>query len=201
MDIFRSDEDRRFYIFLLKDAAERHRVDFIAWCLMTNHVHFMLIPPSADALSNMMAESHRSYARRINVRENLRGHLFQERFYSYAVQADAHFMAATRYIELNPVRAGMAASPVDYAWSSARHNVSGAHDPLVRPTPLTPMLAQWAAFLQDGIATDGLQRAIERHLRTGRPLGEHAWLQELERQTGMRLIPAKAGRPPGRLDF
>jgi putative transposase len=161
----------------------------------------MLVPPSAEALSNMMAESHRSYARKINVRDNLRGHLFQERFYSYAVQADAHFLAATRYIELNPVRAGMAASPTDYAWSSARHNVRGVGDPLVRLTSLTPMLADWGAFLQDGIAVDCLGRAIERHLRTGRPLGELTWLHEIERQTGRRLVPSKSGRPVRPLDF
>jgi putative transposase len=160
---------------------------------MTNHSHFIAIPAAESSLSLMMRDAHREYARRRNRERSLRGHLFQERFYSYPVQADAHLLAVARYIELNPTGAGLASSPLDYQWSSARYHCSGCADPLVQGSPLRAMVPDWRLLLQDGqqIVNDNV--AFEKHLKAGRPLGDDAWLEDLSARTGRRFTSSQRG--------
>lgn len=103
-----SDEDRQAYLGLLAEAAATSRTRCLAWCLMDNHVHLILVPESADGLRAMLREAHRCYTRRVNFREGWRGYLFQGRFASYPMD-DAHLIAAVRYAENNPVAAKMVA--------------------------------------------------------------------------------------------
>ncbi len=200
MDIFRSDEDRAAYIERVTDACAQFGVEIWAWCLMSNHVHIVAVPALEDSLSRMMAESHRRYARRINRLEDVRGHLFQERFYSYPIQTDAHLLAVVRYIDMNPVGAGLASYPAEYRWSSARHYARGQADPLVSPSPLDGMIHDYAAFLDAAVARDASDREIERRIRNGRPLGTPEWIEALEQQTDRRLQPLRHGRPVTQLD-
>ena len=107
LPVFFSDADRRLYLGLLQAGCERSGTRCLAWCLMDNHVHLVLVPQDADGLRGTLAEAHRRYTRAVNLREGWRGHLFQERFASYPMD-DAHLMAAVRYVENNPVAAGLA---------------------------------------------------------------------------------------------
>ena len=104
MDIFFEDEDRKVYLSLLKEQGERVGVKFISYCLMTNHIHLLVIPLEADSLRKGIGEAHRLYTRYINFNVNTRGHLFQGRFFSCPLDTP-HFLAAARYVERNPVRA------------------------------------------------------------------------------------------------
>src|SRR5436305_6042870 len=101
LPIFFSDEDRAEYVRLVADACPANATRCLAWCLMDNHVHLILVPASADGLRATLAEAHRRYTRRINFREGWRGYLFQGRFASYPMD-DAHLVAAVRYVENNP---------------------------------------------------------------------------------------------------
>jgi putative transposase len=200
-----SDEERRAYLTLVAQACVVNDRACLARCLMDNHVHLILVPQSAhgsaDGLRATLAEAHRSYSRRINFREGWRGHLFQARFASYPMD-DAHMMAAVRYVENNPVAAGMAARAGDWPWSSARSHLDGtrtANDPLTDVATLGQHVPNWRAMLEVGLeAMDETATIaeIEARTRTGRPLASPEWIAAAERNINRKLGPAKRGPKP-----
>ena len=165
-----------------------------AWCLMPNHVHLMLAPGTPDGLRAALSEAHRRYSRMVNFREGWRGYLWQGRFASCPMDA-AHALAAARYIELNPVRARLAARPEDWPWSSARAHLTGRSDGLTEIGALDVAPGAWADFLGDGLDDAALER-IRRGERSGRPLGSEDFVARLEAQTGRALAPRKRGPKP-----
>ena len=169
--IFFGDNDRRAYVALLADATKRHEVRCIAWCLMTNHVHLALIPPTNDALRATLSSVHTAYSQRVNRHQNLSGHLFQGRYASYPMD-DRHTMIAVRYIENNPVAAGMAASADAWPWSSARAHVTNDPDGLTDLRFLASHVSNWQAYLRDGLEAADCNAAIEQALRVGVPISE-----------------------------
>lgn len=198
MEIFATDEDREGYLALLAEFAARYGLDIWAWCLMTNHVHLVIVPERQDSLARAIGETHRRYTRRINVREGVRGHLFQERFHSFPIQADGHLLAVLRYIERNPVRAKIVARAEAYPWSSARYHVGGGGvDRLVTSSPVQGMVKDWRDFLRSDEARREVEM-IRRHARTGRPWGTELWIKKMEKRLGRRLLPRRGGWPKGR---
>ena len=105
--IFKSARDRKQYLSLLRETGAEYGLVFWAWALMDNHVHLLVVPKEEKSLGLGVGRAHRAYTRAVNFREGVRGHLFQERFHSYPVQKDRHAVAVGRYIELNPVKAGL----------------------------------------------------------------------------------------------
>jgi putative transposase len=189
---FFGDEDYAEYLALMAHWCERWAVQVWAWCLMPNHVHLIAAPETEEGLRRAIGEAHRRYTRRVNFREGWRGHLWQGRFASFVMDRD-HLLTAARYIELNPVRAGLAARPEDYRWSSARAHLRGEDDLLTRAEPLLALAPDWSAHLAEE-ADETTLEALRRHERTGRPLGSEEFVVELEERLGRRLRP----RPPGR---
>ena len=106
-----------------------------AYCLMPKHVHLIVVPQSAESLRRAIGEAHRRYTRWINFREGWRGHQWQGRFASFVMDED-HLLTAARYVELNPVRAGLVQAPSRYRWSSAAAHLRGHDDALVQVAPL-----------------------------------------------------------------
>ena len=189
MPIFFSDDDRRYYLATLTKACAAQDVKCLAWCLMDNHVHLILLPPAADALRAALASSHTKYAQHVNLRQGLTGHLFQGRFASYAMD-DAHLMVAVRYVENNPVKAGLVAEAADWRWSSARAHLSGEDDGLTNVAAIGRHVANWRAYLSDGVEAADRDDEVEAAMRTGRPLGAPDWVAQFH-------SPAKRrGRPP-----
>ena len=117
LPVFFSDDDRAAYLGLVADAAKANDTTCLAWCLMDNHVHLILVPRSGDGLRATLGEAHRRYTRMVNFREGWRGHLFQGRFASYPMD-EAHMMAAVRYVENNPVAAGLVQSYLEWHYGS-----------------------------------------------------------------------------------
>jgi putative transposase len=188
MEIFATDEDRERYLALLAEFAARYALGIWAWCLMTNHVHLVVVPERKDSLARAIGEAHRRYTRRINVREGVRGHLFQERFHSFPIQEDGHLLAVVRYVERNPVRAKMVERAEDYPWSSAQYHVGGRVDRLVKLSPVRGMVKDWRHFLRGDEARTEVE-TIRRHVRTGRPWGTDLWIKKMEKRLGRRLVP------------
>ena len=187
LPIFFSDDDRHAYIALITEACKAQGTRCLAWCLMDNHVHLILVPGCEDGLRATLGEAHRRYTRRINFREGWRGYLFQGRFASYPMD-DAHLMNAVRYIENNPVAAGLVKRAEDWPWSSARAHISGKADGLTDVDALGRYVSNWRAMLRDGLAAgDDVAESIDKHLRTGRPFGPKQWIQRLEKQTERSL--------------
>ena len=147
MDVFFSDDDRNAYLELLAEQGERFGVRYLAWCLMDNHVHLIAIPDKEPSRARGIGEAHRRYTRRVNFREGWRGYLFQGRFHSFPLEG-GYLLAAVRYVLRNPVRAGIARSPWDYHWSSAKWFVGEkTHDPLAIPSDMFADIADRRSFL------------------------------------------------------
>ncbi len=189
---FLGDEDYAAYLELLGDQARRVGVAVWAYCLMPNHVHLIVVPATEDGLRAALSETHRRYTRRINQREGWQGHLWQERFASFPMD-DAHLWAAARYVERNPVRAGLVKEPADWPWSSAKAHLAGADDGVVTVAPLLDMVDDWARYLAAG-GEEAVEERLRVHGRTGRPLGDQTFVDKLEALTGRRLAKGKPGR-------
>lgn len=190
--VFFNEEDYAFYLELVAASVRRAGTEVWAYCLMPNHVHLVMVPQDEDGLRAALGDAHRRYTQRINQRQAWQGHLWQERFHSF-VMDEAHLLEAVRYIELNPVRAGLSRKPEAWRWSSARAHLDGKDDALVRVAPMLELVADWRGFLgkpSDPSPTD----LLERHESTGRPLGDSDFIARLERVTGRKLKPGKPGR-------
>ena len=157
-----------------------------------NHVHLILAPPTAEALSAVMSAVHRRYAGHIHARLKRTGHFWQGRFGCVAMD-ESHLGAALRYVALNPVRAGLVKRASDWAWSSAQvHLGRVADDGLTLKAPVAdryPQFAELLASAEDEIATKRLRQAES----VGRPLGAAAFLARLEAESGRVLAAGKRG--------
>ena len=146
---FFADSDFRLYLSLLRYWCRKSGTALWAWCLMPNHVHVILVPPCRDGLRAALAPAHRRYSWEINQRQGWRGHLWEGRFASFPMD-EAHLHACLRYVELNPVRAGLVERPEQWLWSSARAHLGldGAAGPLPE---LSERIGDWRAFLEGGL--------------------------------------------------
>ena len=189
---FFNDEDYQVYLELMSEWCARYKVHIWAYCLMPNHVHLIAVPESKDSLNLAIGEAHRRYSRRINFREGWRGHLWQGRFSSFILDEN-HLLACARYVELNPVRACMVEKPEAWRWSSANAHLTGKDDLLVSTSPMIAMVkAPWKKFLS--LETQESEMTLFRkHERTGRPMGDDAFIERLERLLDRPLKPKKPG--------
>lgn len=187
---FFCDEDYTAYLDLMAEWCRRCGVEIWAWCLMPNHVHLIAVPQSEEGLARAIGEAHRRYTRRINFREKWRGHLWQERFASFPMD-ESHLLAVTRYVEMNPVAAGLVQYPADYRWSSARAHLQGQDDVLAKVAPLLEMVGNWRNFLS--LPPEDEVKVMRQYERTGRPLGLPAFVEALEQSMGRSLRPQKPG--------
>jgi putative transposase len=192
--VFFSDADYGLYKALLAESCRAAKVEILAWCLMPNHVHLILVPKDADGLRAALAEAHRRYTRHVNAREGWRGYLWQGRFASVPMD-DAHLMTCARYVELNPVRAGLVRRARDWRWSSARAHLGGRPDGLIEPHKLLKRVTDWKTFLGEGLDEAALE-AIRSGERTGRPLGTARFVTRLENRLGRTLTRRKPGPKP-----
>jgi putative transposase len=141
---FVGDSDRLVYLDLLEQHTRLHAVAVHAYVLMTNHVHLLVTPQTADALGYAMRHVNQRYAQYFNRRYQRTGTLWENRPHSCLVDAEAYLFTCHRYIENNPVRAGMVPEPQAYRWSSHRANALGARDPLVTPHQVVVALGRSA---------------------------------------------------------
>jgi len=188
---FFEEDDYRAYLALLGEWCGRCGVEVWAYCLMPNHVHLIVVPQSEDGLRRGLGEAHRRYTRRITFREGRRGHLWQGRFAAFAMD-ECYLLRAARYVELNPVRARLCRVPWRWRWSSAAAHVGGIDDGVVRVTPLLERVKDWREYLMEPLEAKQ-EELWRRHERTGRPLGEAAFLDRIEAVLGRPVRPAKRG--------
>jgi putative transposase len=195
--ILDSDADRLVYWQLLQSYCQLHHLSLLGYCLMSNHVHLIVIPRRPDSIALTLKHTHGRYAAYFNTRHLSSGHVWQGRYYSCPLDPP-HLWAALRYTELNPVRAGLVAEPEEYPWSSAAlHCGRTATDTVVDLEPWREGWNSdgWSEYLK---GRDDAEEAevIRRNTHTGRPLGTPAFVSGLEKALGRRLRPEKGGRPP-----
>jgi len=194
--ILRSDADRVTYSELLREYSQLYGLCLLGYCLMSNHVHLIAVPQTLDALSQSLKQAHGRYAAYWNAQQSSTGHVWQGRFYSCPLD-ESHLWKALRYVELNPVRAGMVATAEQWRWSSA-----AAHCGRENSDPMLEMdrwrrrwtAAEWRKYIDDAeAAADG--RTLRHSTHTGRPLGSQDFVEALEELTARPLAPRKGGRP------
>lgn len=192
--VFFSDADRRRYLELLREYADKHRLQILAYCLMDNHVHLVVVPESLTALAAALKPVHLRYAQHVNWTHNQTGRLWQGRFFSCSLD-EAHCLTAIRYVERNPVRAGLVKEAEAYPFSSAAAHVGLRVDPvLTRSGEIEEAVEDWSCWLrreEDETTIAG----IRRQTRTGRPLGDATFIGDLERRLKCILRPQPGGRP------
>jgi putative transposase len=195
--------DYEHYLANLAHWAEVYEVAVHAWCLMTNHVHLVLVPRGEGAgISHLMRRLAGRHGRYVNRLEDRLGTLWCGRFHSSVVDSDGYLLACLRYVELNPVRAGIVGHPRDYRWSSYRERMG-----LVPPTLLEPD----AASRSLGSTPEIRRRAYDRYLgasaapaeielirsavRRNRLTGGERFVEEIQCRTGLRVENRSQGRP------
>jgi putative transposase len=200
--IFLAPADYGLYRELLAAAAAAHDCAIHAYVLMTNHVHLLLTPRESASIPDTMQALGRRYVRHINNREHRSGTLWEGRYRATVIDSEAYLLACCRYIELNPVRAGMVRHPRDYPWSSHRRHAEGASDALVAPHALysalgaTPQARQdaYRALFAEALDPDFVA-AVRHATNTGWALGDPAFQDRVARAAGRRATPLPRGRP------
>ncbi len=195
--ILGSDADRATYLALVRQYSELHGLELLGYCLMSNHVHLIAVPHSQDALAQALKQAHGRYATYWNARQGSSGHVWQGRFYSCPLE-EGHLWEGLRYVELNPVRAGMVPVAEEWKWSSALAHCGGAASPDVR-LEMERWAKRWSAtewrrFLAEG-TTEFEITALRQCAHTGRPLGGEDFVAQLEKVMLRPLAPQKGGRP------
>jgi putative transposase len=196
-DVFFSDADRTAYLDWLRQYCDECRVEVLAYCLMTNHVHIVAIPATADGLEKALRPLHTRYAMRVNRWRGTKGHVWQGRFFS-SVLDESYLWAAIRYVERNPVRACMEARAESYRWSSAAAHCGFGNDLVLTRDPAwmetLRLVDDWSAWLADFDRPAHLD-ALRDRIRRSLPCGDAEFVRRLEFQTGMSLAPKPRGRP------
>ncbi|MHB8405760.1 MAG: transposase [Gammaproteobacteria bacterium] len=196
-DVFFTEADRTTYLKWLYEYSDKHRVDVLAYCLMTNHIHLVVVPSGEEALHQMLKPLHMRYAQRINRRKGWKGHLWQGRFFSSAL--DEHYLwAAIRYVERNPVRAKMVRKAENYPWSSAAGHCGIKTDRVLCSKPTwrrqCERIGDWSAWLAAGDEADQLE-ILRRNADKGLPCGSDRFISRLEKLMGRTLAFRPLGRP------
>ena len=195
-DVFFVDQDRQVYLSLLKTQSDLYGLAILGYCLMCNHVHLVAIPSRIDSLARAVGRTNYLYTRYINRLHERTGHLWQNRFFSSALDEN-YFWRAIRYVERNPVRARLVKHAWDYPWSSAPAHVTQT-DPLglLDLSTWKTLLAHdnWKELLKDP-DDEAESNALRTHTHRGCPLGSDSFLCKMEKLLNRRLRPLPIGRP------
>lgn len=199
---FFADEDYHCYLHWLEEAAADWRCAIHAYVLMTNHVHLLITPQTPDGPAKLMQSVGRRYVQYINRVYRRSGTLWEGRFKSSAIQTEAYLLLCQRYIELNPVRAGMVSDPAQYRWSSYRHNGLGQADQRLTPHPLYVALGREEEARLESYRElfrseldDEVIRDIRMALVQGQAIGSEKFKDAISSATGIKRMHSKRGRP------
>jgi putative transposase len=199
---FFAEQDYQFYLECLTDACERYHVDLHAYVLMTNHVHLLMTPDKADGISRVMQSLGRRYVQYINFEYRRSGTLWEGRHKASLIDAEDYLLKCYRYIEMNPVRAGMVEHPGDYQWSSYRANAYGQRCQLLKPHSLylaisgqsEERLTSYRALFSTDMDQQDIH-AIRRAIQFAVPLGSCRFREQIEQGLNVRFGQVKRGRP------
>jgi len=196
-DVFVNADDREQYLAWIREYSTEYGLSILAYCLMQNHVHFIAIPTESESLARTFNTAHMRYSQYFNKKLKQRGHLWQGRFYS-CVLDEHHLLLAARYIERNPVRAGLVNKPWQWPWSSAIAHINEKENSPIELGDLFGIIGMsygsWAKYIDSQEEENFLQN-IREHTLTGRPLASAAFVERLEEKFNRRLRALAIGRP------
>ena len=189
--VFHKDADFDAFARILAEAEVRTPVRLLSWCLMPNHFHLAVWPRAGEDLSQFMMWLMTAHVRRYHQHYHSSGHVWQGRFKAFPIQDDWHLLTVLRYIERNPLRAGLVQRAEDWRWSSASLHRDGQPildlGPVRRPD-------DWRAFVNEP-QTEAEVKRLRQCLQRGRPFGEPAWQQQTAQRLGLESSLRPRGRP------
>lgn len=200
--IFVDDDDRRRLLAQVMEATREHGVAVHAYVLMPNHLHLLVTPSHGESLSRTMQSLGRRYVAGFNARHLRSGTLWEGRYRAHLVGGADNVLRCMRFIELNPHRFGLASGLHEGSWSSLSHHLGAARDLLITEPAAywqlgnTPFEreAAYRAWLEQGVGSLEADR-FKAALLSGRPMGDAAYVGELEKLTSRTLTPRRRGRP------
>jgi putative transposase len=194
--VFQEPRDCEVYLALVRSQAQRFQADLLGYCLMPNHVHWVVVPQQAESLARAFGEAHGRYAAYANAKVTRSGHFWQNRFFSCALDR-AHLWAAMRYVERNPVRAGMVGEASEFRWSSAAAHInviSMPHWLEAEPMRSTFTAEQWGLYVKAETMGEA-ELEVRKSTYTGRPAGSAGFVGWAEASLGRKLTAQAGGRP------
>ena len=193
-NVFFDNEGRQRYLEWLREYSRKHGLKILAYCLMTNHVHLVVVPINRETLERVMRPLHMRYAQYVNKAMGWSGHLWQGRFFSSALD-DRYFWTAVRYVERNPVRARLVDKAADYIWSSAAAHCGRKKDTILSPDfPPHGIIEDWSAWLHEPDKQEELD-ILRRNTHKGLPCGKDSFVKRLETLLNRSLSFRPRGRP------
>jgi len=191
--VFDDGADYGSFVALLKEARSRYSVHIFAYCLMPNHFHLVMQPECGEALSGFMQWLLTSHVRRYHRRRGTSGHVWQGRYKSFLIQRDAHLLVAIRYVERNPVRAGLVDSAADWRWSSHQERIGKAHAEILDPSPIM-LPVDWGEYVDQPLQ-DSVLASLRRSVNRQAPYGSARWQSEVSIEHGLQATLRPRGRP------
>lgn len=191
--VFHKDKDYEAFIRLMKEAKERYPIKLFAYCLMPNHFHMVLKPVYGKDLSRYMQWLMTSHVRRYHSHYRTSGHIWQGRFKSFLIQEDGHLLIVLRYVEGNPVRAGLTTSARDWGWSSHKEALGERARSLIDDIPIE-LPDEWGRYVDEPLTEKDLERLRESAHRQA-PFGASIWKSKLCKEFGLESTMRKRGRP------
>ena len=195
-DIFFSSDDRKRYLDWLFLYSSIYRFDILAYCLMTNHVHIVGIPRKSDSMSRTIQTVHMRHTQAVNRERSWTGHLWHSRYFSTALD-NSYLWQAIRYVEQNPVRAGLVRKSEEYPWSSAMYHCGlEEHSRIIfEDDEYKSMFDDWRTYLAE-VPDDEALAVLRRRTMTGIPCGDDRFINMISRSVGRRIVERSRGGQP-----
>jgi putative transposase len=192
-DVFQEKEDRFYYLKWAGELAERYHVPIIGYCLMTSHTHLLVLPRSEAGMINFMKLLAQRYTQYYNRKYHRSGKLWENRYKLHPVDPDVYYVVL-RYIERNPVKAGMVADGADYPWSSGSYHLLGREDKTIKADYLHDSAFSYREFFYEQERSKDVE-AIRDAAQQGKAWGRAAFLERLGNKLNRVVVPRKRGRP------
>jgi putative transposase len=192
-DVFFCDTDKDYYLELLQEYSVKHKVEVLAYCLMTNHIHLILMPSTEDGLQKVLKPLHMRYSQYINKQQKTSGILWQGRFFSSPLDEQYTYYAFA-YVENNPVEAKMVENAIDYKYSSAKHHTGLSVDKLITSYDIGVKQGDYLEYLQSMIKQK-YSKILKTNTHKGLPCGSDDFIMKLSDKIGRDLSFKGVGRP------
>ena len=192
-EVFQKDQDYAAFIDLMKEAKARYAVKMFAYCLMPKHFHMVVVPVQAEELNKSMQWLMTSHVRRYHRHYGTSGHIWQGRFKSFIIQEDNHLLTVLRYVEGNPVRAGLVNSAKDWLWSSHREAIGEGARLLIDEIPID-LPRDWGGYVDEPLTQKDLQR-LHQSVNRQSPYGALMWQIQVSKKLGLESTLRPRGRP------
>ncbi|NWG04156.1 MAG: transposase [Syntrophaceae bacterium] len=191
--IFHKDKDYQAFIGIMEEAKVNYSVKVYAYCLMPNHFHMVLMPEEATHLSKMMQWLMTSHVRRYHRHYGTSGHIWQGRYKSFLIQMDNHLLEVLRYVESNPLRAGLVNSAKDWPWSSY-HELSGKRQRLWIDEIPIELPRNWGEYVNEPMKKNELDK-LRQSVNRQSPYGSPSWQIQMTKELGLESTMRPRGRP------